>query len=351
MKDNSKLRKFTSKFLKVDIDKLPENQVVLKRALISNAIRFAISKEKNTNNGWPRIHINKLRHWVERKLNAIIHAFGNDSEEDWFLNILQESKGPNLIFLGDIIKLTKGYYTISSTRIVKNKDESPILISGLPTPYFANTPIDVKPLGIARAVKNTKPKSLDKMNIPIIPKEKYVGIDKKQSFNEGYLMKFIDNHPLEPWSPRKDWVGYKGRSFSSIFEWGNDPQTVEIQGKKISFWKQENEYGVDKFWLKVIKNNQKEKMVQIPLQLYKQICLIIDKASRKKRVVKFRKNITDGKVQISCTFSPPSAQYRWIFAIGGRYKGFHSGKFQFEIPSNYSDSTKQIFNKLPIVID
>jgi len=349
MNKEKKLRLFSSKFFGIKKNHVPDQQDELKNALIAESIRLAIWNSKRQEKGWPIIHINSLRNWVTRKLGAIMHLFNGKptTEDDWFFDILKGKKGPNIVFLGEVIELSKGYYTLSPSRIVKGNDSSEILISGYPTSYFSNTSIEIKPVGVTRILLNNSIDDSSKFDIPIVSKERFVGLDKNQKFDKEIILNFIENNTCIPWEPREGWVSYEGKTFGYGFTWGENPQKIVIDGKEISLWKEENEYSINEYWLKV--SDEKEKMIKIPSRLYKQICLLIDSLNQRKRIVK-TKRISEKKVQISFNFDPPAFLFRWIYATGGVCKGYNVDRLIFEIPKSYWDSTVDLLEKLPIKV-
>ena len=162
MPESIDLVEFAEDFLEVDRDRLPSDKDALRRALIADAIRMAISNAPTMEDGWSRIHTNSLRHWVERKLEAVLVATGLEEDasdelvEDWFQAVLRESKGPNLKFLGEVLELKQGYYAPAPTRAVLGTDSGAILISGRPTSDFTGTDLAIYINGITRHIRGVR---------------------------------------------------------------------------------------------------------------------------------------------------------------------------------------------------
>lgn len=353
MTDDFDIDEFASDFLAVDPVRIPDDLSVLQDALISEAIRLAVSNLGESEKNWPRIHINSLRHWVERKLNPIVEAIDVDleTEEDWFLDILRESRGPTLTFLGDIIELAGGYYASAPTRVVKSGNSTAILISGLPTSAFATTPLEVKVAGVTRIVDSVDTINFEELGIPVQSRDSYIGSGEEETFDKEFALNLIKGQPDQPWSPRKGWKSYKGRNGQFGFTWGDEPKQVFIhngQMRLCSLWKNEGEFGDREYWLKVRQENRdtKERMISIPRRLYKQICLLIDDLSGRPRTVEFQQK--SGRIKVSCDFKPPAAQVRWLHATGARYSGFEKGQIHWTIDPVFYESTVEIFDKLSI---
>ena len=341
------IRRFGSEFFTIEESNLPSDSDSVKVAIISEAFRFALDSMPDPQGSIRKMHINSIRRWVIQKLRAIIPEI-EKQDLNLFSNILQESNGPNLLFIGDILKLSKGYYSPSPTRVVNVDMNNWILISGLPTYYFTETGININVKGVGRMIENTSRSEIEGLAIPIQSKESYVGLMK---FDEKFLFNLLESETKQIWRPEMDWQGYKiwaegwwGKSDKG-FLWGDTPINISNDFGIVSFWRGKPEYGHYEYWLR-IKKGGRESMISVCSHFYKQICLTIDGLGGKGRVVKFEKIDEDYRLRIN--FSPPKSQIRWLHAIGAKFEGLIGSEINWIVPSKAVKSTAEVFEMLSV---
>lgn len=250
--------------------------------------------------------------------------------------------------LGDIVELAEGYYASAPTRVVQGGKSTAILISGLPTSTFATTPLEVNVAGVTRIVENANRVVFEDLEISVQSRESYIGIGEEEIFDLDFALNLIESQSLQPWAPREEWTGYQGRTGRFGFTWGEEAMQVLTPKGQISLWKNEDEFGDREYWLKVgqVSGGIEDQMLRVPRRLYKQICLIIDAVPGQRRTVEF--NQWNDMIKVSCDFSPPRAQVRWLHATGAAYEGFDDGQIHWRLDPTYFESTVEIFDKLAI---
>jgi hypothetical protein len=347
---------FAEDFLEVDHEYLPSDDDALRRALIADAIRMAIVNAPTSDNGWSRIHTNSLRHWVDRKLEAVLTATGLEEEasdelvEDWFQAVLRESRGPNLKFLGEVLELEQGYYAPAPTRAVLSADSRAVLISGRPTSDFTDTNLDLRIAGMTRHIRDVSRDNLDELGIPVQPMQSYAGLEEGITYDREFLSDFIDHNETVPWNPHEEWDGYLSRTTTFDFWFGEDYQEVLSTEGQVSLWRSEEEFYQTEYWLRInpVDNDAEMRMAKIPDRLYRYFCLIIDSIPGSERTVRFEP--TNGQIRCRIGFIPPAAHCRWLNAIGADYEGYDDNKNEISwlIDPEYANSTAEMFQSLAI---
>ncbi len=338
------IRRFGSEFFTIEESNLPSDSNSVKGAIISEAFRFALDSMPDPQGSIRKMHINSIRRWVIQKLRAIIPEI----EKQDLNYILKESKGPNLLFLGDILKHSKGYYSPAPTRAVNVDENNWILVSGLPTHYFTEAGINVNVKGVGRIIKNTSRSEIEELAIPIQSKESYVGLMK---LDKSFLFNLLESETKQIWRPENDWQGYKiwvegwWSKSDKGFLWDVTPINIRTDLGIVSFWRGKTKYDSFEYWLKVKKGEQ-ESMISIKPPFYKQICLIIDELGGKRRVVKLKK--IDGDYRLSINFIPPKSQFRWLHAIGAKFEGLVGSEINWIVPSKAVKSTAEVFEMLSV---
>lgn len=346
--DEPTLQTFTSEYIGVDIDSLPDDLESLEGAVVSEAIRLCLAdKAEESEDVYPRAHITGIRHWVTHKLE---HVLGEaDNEENWFRGYLDEGKGPTLTFLGDIIRLSHGYYAAGPTRAVMVTSDTAVLVSGTPTRKFLNMGLEVQFRNLSRILVDTSESELEAKGILTQTREEFIG-DTIQSSEEGFLTNFVNRSGSRDWDPEDPWESYGGESGFGL-TWRDQPLEIKDgDGRLISLWREPIEYGGDEYYLRVATGDEFER-IRVPYHYLKHVALAIDAAAGTPRTVDLSESAEDGTLHLACSFSPPRSQYRWLTAIGARWRGYHNKRINWEIPATAADSVVQIFNKLPVEIN
>lgn len=343
------IHKFGSEFLSIEMSNLPSNSNSIKRAIVSEAFRLALDSTPDSQMSMRKMHIHSLRRWVTHKLRAIIPEI-ESKDSDLFSDVLKDSKESNLLFIGDILELARGYYSPAPTRVVNIDKNNWILISGLPTYYFTEAGLNMSTNGVGRIIKEATSSIIEQLDIPIQSKESYVNLIK---YDKNFLLDLVNVETGQVWRREKGWEGYNTwvknwwRLSDKGFLWsdGGNPTEIQTDLGLISFWRKKQEYSFYEFWLK-IRNEEREYVVSVPSLLYKYICLMFDEFDEKERTARFEKYHED--YLLSIDFSSPKSQTRWLHAIGAKFKGFDSdkGEFKWLIPSKALEQTAGIFETI-----
>lgn len=337
-----------SEYIGVPIDQLPEDSDQLKAALISEAIRLCLAnKAKESDQPYPRAHITGIQHWVTHKLEPILGA--SDDKDSWFRQFLDEKNGPNLSFLGDVIKLSNGYYASGPTRAILIGRKSAILISGVPTKEFLDLDLDVKLRRSSRVVHNTSKSELESHGIVIQSREEYT-MDEVGTYDAGFLSEFINSRESTEWQGGNEWEAYGGESGYG-WSWRDTPLEVRYaEDQLVSLWREPLKYEGDKYYIRV-KNGDTDSEIHVPQRYFKQLCLIIDALSGTPRTIEISSLPDISKIHLAVTFSPPRSQYRWLTAVGSEWREFANNRIHWEIPAGAVDSVIEAFEQLPVQID
>ncbi len=344
------LPKFTSDFIGVPAERLPEDDDLLKSALIGEAFRLALAdKAEESTEDFPRAHISGIRHWVVHKLATILGDPDEEEDEQWFINTLKEGQGPTLTFLGDVLELSNGYYAAGPTRAVLTRDDEAVLVSGQPTQSFRNRGFEVEIRGLSRVLKNTTQKEIEETGITLQTVGSYTGTDAQPEYDLSYLQEFISARDLQEWEGDETWTAYSG-STGYGFDWDDTPVEVQLPDSRIvSLWQRPIEFSANEYYLQVTDDAEETaKMVPVPIQYYKQICLIIDSEIGVSRRVEFTK-ARDG-IHLKCDFSPTKSQMRWLTAIGARWRGYRQGNLHWLLDPSAVESVVETFESLPVTI-
>lgn len=345
---------FAAQFIQVSEDQLPESDEEIQDALIAEAIRFGVREKASRGDGdWPRVHTISLRHWVVHKLSALFDdpQEGKDREEDgdWFRKVLKEGKGPTMTFVGDLMELSGGFYTPGRTRAIMITDEESVLVSGSPTAAFVERGLDIEVCGVTRLIRNTSRDELERVDIPVQSRESYLGLEDSDSFNRSFIRETVNTRGVEQWAPGPEWEAYIG-NVGYQFEWGESALEVTSGDGDalISLWREDPKYGSREYWLRMRPKSDDDKglMVSLPRGLFKKVALALDHLEGRSRRVEF--SPVEEAIRVSCDFSPPREQTRWLHAIGARFEGFEQGRIHWRIRPSHRKSVKEVFAPLAV---
>jgi hypothetical protein len=369
------IMKICSEFLSLPIEKVPSNEDLVKETLIAESIRLAFRRNYLDVNRNSEVHVLSLRNWVIRKLRGIIPEIQSNTE-GFFEAVLRKGPGPNLEFLGDIVKLSGGYYLQAPTRVVQIENTSWILISGLPTQVFAKEGLNVDILGVGRWIRDASKSDLERLEIPIQTMESYAELQYQElnGTQETFLDYVLEHKIPKEWVPGPDWEAYTGTKKSSCYGfddcWGLQALEVPHSTGVISLWREPREWGGFEYWLRVghrriqpLIHKGKDRngrpgwvvdefdytAIHILQRFYKHICLWLDMTSGKPRMVRFEP--LNDRYLISMNFSPPASILRWLHATGARWNGYSSSYIQWIIPQETVMGTTNVLKTLEVKIE
>jgi len=336
--DEPTFKRIVSDFIGVSIDQLPEDPDQLEAALIGEAIRLCLAnKAKESSDDYPRAHITGIRHWVAHKLEPILDRLDADGT-GWFREYLDEGNGPTLSFLGDVIKLSHGYYASGSTRAVFTDDTTAVLISGVPTREFFKADLEVQFRGLTRIIPNTCESELQSHGITVLEQNAYTS-EQIGAYDETFLTEFINSRELTAWQGGTEWEAYGGKAG---FGWAWRDVPIEVKDandRLVSLWRKPIEYGGDEYYLQ-IDDGSTTSEVHVPYRYHKHMCLLIDAVAGTPRTVYLSPMSDSTDVHLATSFGPPKAQFRWLTAIGSEWRGFANDRVNWVIPADAVDSVK-----------
>ncbi len=346
-------RKILASFTGLPTAQLPEQDDVIRRALVSECIRLGMVDIIGENEGWSEVHNLRLRHWVIRKLQTVIN-FERDAadptteiETDLFRRTLTEGPEPSLEFLGELIELDEGYYSPAPTRAVVSSNSEPVLVSGLPTRSFTDD-FTIEIRGTSRRFLNTSRSEIESAGIGTQCIDSYLDVEDIQFFDLSWLESFFDGRFDATIQPEQHWNGFN-RSSPYRLQWNNEERDVRGFGKFYALFQDFGENRGARYWLrrKPVEENPTSEFVEVPRRVLKYVCLILDALDENRREVIFEQ--TEGGVAVKADFQPPRPVFRWMAAIGGVYDP-GGGYLRWIITAEDKDDTKQLFDKLPIII-
>jgi predicted RNA-binding protein with TRAM domain len=344
------LLRFTAEFVGVDAEQIPNSDKHIRKALIAEAIRHAIQaySDRDNNNGYPRAHISGIRHWVSHKLSPILGTLEDDT--DWFRNTLDDGVGPTLEFLGDVMKLKGGYYAPGKTRAIKMPGGDAILISGRSTPTFLGHDFDIQLRGLTRIITSYDSAKLEEVGIPLQSQAAFLGVDGSRPFDAGYLTEFITSLNGQSFRPADEWEVYEGRSGYQI-EWGDDRFEATLEhGRTVSIWRVPIEFDRNEYWLRCESADDGSVIGhRVPNRYLKQVVFALDAISGLTRQVDIFQ--VEGKAVLNCEFSPPSAQMRWLAAIGAEFIEPRQNRLRWRFDATHTESVKSAFNHLAVTVN
>ncbi len=321
----------------------------LQSSLVAEAIRLALDSVPRTEAGWAKMHTLALRSWVTRKLRSVVPRLENPGpdEPDLFMEVLR-GKGANMVFLGDVIELSNGYYSPAPTRRVPIDGEYSVLVSGLPTRYFAQASLKLIVAGPGRRLRHSEALTSGGPRIPIQDRHSYTGL-QSGVFDQAALEGVIASEAQQAWTPDRSWSCYRGNTGRYDFDWGQEDEHVATPLGFLSLWQVPSEFGSDRKYRLRIRRGGTDHMVSIPKRLFRHVCLVLDLWADNPRVV----SVVHGEdgATFAVNFSPPAAQVRWLHALGAAWLGGEGGKIRWRVPDESAQSAIDMFRELPLKVE
>lgn len=343
------LQHFASEFIEVSPDRLPAEVEHLREALIAEGIRLAVSR-KTSPEGDARVHVIALKHWVSHKLDDLLSdpdEEDGDDESGWFRDILDKPPGPRLTSLAELFELKGGFYAPTPTRAVMLNDSKAVLVSAHPTADLIDRGLNITIRGTTRRVINTSREELQAKDVTIQSRDQYLGTEQTDSFDESALQELISTRPIEPWNPGPDWLGYQG-NITYQYDFDADPVVVTRDDTALSLWKTQPEFGAGNYWLKIDSDDSESKMISIPYNVSREVCLLIDQMAGDPREIQITE--ADNEIRISCGFKLPTTQVRWLQALDARFDEPKHGQTHWRLPADDHDAVLPVLSQLPIRI-
>lgn len=340
---------FVSDFMRVPSELLPKDNVHLVESFISEAYRFALSNNKNDDGVNVPMHGISLRNWVRRKVTSVLEYYGQNSGIDSIIDyIISDDTKPNLEFVGDVMRLSNGYFFPSPSRIIDIPGDNLYLVSGKPTSYLPFSSIGLRILGMSRMVPRSKLDEIRKTGIPILSKEEYTGNTILQTKPIEFLLDCIDNFEQIPWRQQADTESYSGGAGGNVpFIWGSwrsNPAIVSSDKGQITLLRASLGRSGHYYILRFISRDNEIKYVRVPNLFWKRVCLAIDAAIGIRRLMSIY--VGSKEISIKLDFVPPLSEMRLIYLLGGRLGEFEQNKVKWKFDQIDVSSLREIGKNL-----
>ena len=347
MSSETEVTKYVSRFIGVSEDKLPSKEELLIDSIASEGVRLSLFQSIDNRSDLTPIHIIQVKNWAIRKSRSLLEYFGVDATSK-ISEVIDSENRPNMTFLGDIVKLPKGYIVPSLSKYVTIDSEHSLLISGFPTHSLFEIGIPVFVNGISRSMNSETFKEKHKQYFFELDRNDYLDKSDFETDPKIFLEFLISNNEREKWVPNKYETGYLGNTGGYDFLFGRNPIKVGVDEGSLTFWKTEFEHNKI-YRLKFETRNSTEFSITIPNYFFKKVCLAMDSLFNYRRKAILSKD--HDEVKLSLNFVPPAAEMRLIYALGGIWKTEGHGKISWTFPSRFLDEVRGISNELWIKIE
>ena len=329
------------------MDKLPSKEELLIDSIASECVRLSLFQSIDTRSNLTPIHILQVKNWAIRKSRSLLDYFGVDATSK-ISEVIDSENRPNMAFLGDIVKLPKGYIIPSMSKYVTIDSEHSLLISGFPTYSLVEIGLPVFVNGISRSINSEIFRGRYKQYFFELNINYYLDKSDFEKEPKKFLEFLISNNDREKWVPNKYEKGYLGNIGGYGFLFGGNPIKIKMDEGLLTFWKTEFEHNKI-YRLKLETKNSTEFSITIPNWFFKRICLAMDSLFNNKRNAILSQS--QDEVKLSLDFVPPAAEMRLIYSLGGVWKTEGQGKNSWTFPSRFLDEVKRISNELWIKIE
>lgn len=328
-------------------DKLPSKEEQLIDSIASEGVRLSLFQSMDDRTELKPIHIIQVKNWAIRKTRSLLEFFGVDVAPK-ISEVIDSDNRPNMTFLGDIVKLSKGYIVPSLPKYVKIDSDHSLLISGFPTYSLVEIGLPVFVNGISRSILSETFNETQKQYLFEQDRSEYLDKTDFEKEPKEFLEFLISNNDREKWVPNRFESGYLGNTGSDQFLFGRNPIKISLDEGIITFWKTEFEYN-NIYRLKLETKTSMEYSITIPNLFFKRVCLAMDSffANRRKAILSHNKE----EIKLTLDFVPPAAEMRLIYALGGIWKTEGQGKYSWIFSPRFSDEVRGVPNELWIKIE
>lgn len=346
MFNNEEMNKIVARFIGVSMDKLPINEELLIDAIVAEGIRLSLFQSVDNRANIVPIYITQVKKWAARKTRSLLDYFGADTNSK-INDVFDSENRPNMVFLGDIVKLPKGYVIPAMSKYVSIDSEHFLLISGFPTFSLTDIGIPIYLNGISRTINSKAIDGGQYSDIFELERNNYLDKSDFEKDPKQLLEFLISNYDREKWMPNKYENGYLGNVGSYGFSFGSNPIKVSVGEGTLTFWRITLDYhSIYRFKLET--KNSNEFSITIPNFFFKRICLAMDSLFNNKRRADLSK--TQHEIKLELNFSPPAAEMRLIYALGGTLEKSSRGKHLWIFPSIFLDEVRTFLKDLWINI-
>ena len=327
-----------SRFIGVPQENLPSKDELLVDAIASEGVRLSLFQSPDSRLGLTPIHISQVKDWAVRKSRTFLDNFGVEPITK-ISEVIDSNDGPNMSFIGDIIRLSKGYIIPSMPKYVSIGSDRLLLVSGFPTFAFFEKGMHIFVNGIGRVIHTTTSKELIRQSLFELRRNDYLDKSDFEMEPKEFLEFLLSTFDREKWKPNKYEEAYLGITGGYGFSFGNNPLKVSVDEGILSFWKTRFDNNTI-YRLKLDTRNSSEFSIQIPNTYFKRVCLALDSFFKNRRVAII--NQDQNEVTVSLGFKPPDAEMRLIYALGGFQKSETQWKSSWTFPSEFLDEIMQI---------
>ena len=347
MNSETEITRLFSRFIGVSEDKLPSKEELLIDSIASECVRLSLFQSIENRSDITPIHIIQVKNWAIRKSRSFLDYFDVDATSK-ISQVIDSENRPNMVFLGDIVKLPRGYFVPSMSKYVTMDSEHSLLISGFPTYSLVEIGLPVFLNGVSRSINSETFKERSKQYFFELDRNDYLDKSDFEKEPKKFLEFLISNNDREKWVPNKYETGYLGNTGGYGFLFGSNPIKVNVSEGSLTFWKTELEHNKI-YRLKLETINSTEFSITIPNWFFKRICLAMDSFFNNKR--KAILSQSKGEVKLSLDFAPPAAEMRLIYSLGGVWKIEGKRMNSWTFSSRFLDEVKGISNELWIKIE
>jgi hypothetical protein len=327
---------------------MPEQGAPLLDALVSEAYRLAAAEFGIGQTGWQVAHVMYLRNWVLSKVAGIFVGDEGTLEEVVSTTLLGGPR-PGMVFMGDFIQLPQGYYVSAPARAIKINDDMSVLVSGVPTSAFRRQNLQIRITGLGRWVVGSDCQSLTSKNICCQTKESYLNYTCPISSPEDYLEYIMKSGLKGKWTMSPGSEMYLGPvSGRYDFFWGTSSGGVETAFGRVNVVRQRREFSGFDYFLR-IDDPQGIHRIQIDRRQIKRVLLACDALGRNPRKAVLA--IGKSNLEMELDFSPPAAETRWIYALGGTWLGSVGPRIKWTFPSVVRPQVEEMLKELWLRLD
>ena len=332
----------------VERKRLPDMETSLFNFIVSEAFRLAAADFGLDKPGWSVMNVHYLRSWALSKIRGIL--VGDDNViGDAVMSVFDGVRGPNMVFLGDFIRLPRGYYAHAPTRVIQIRDGIYALISSEPSAAFRRRNLQIQINGLGRWIVDIDPESLMAKDISFQTKESYLGysvpIHDPQTFMED-----LATHGLKSeWTMLPGSEMYLGPVADRYnFLWGGSSTGVDTSIGRVKIVRLPREFSRYDYFLRIDDRSGAHR-IQLDPKESKRALLAYDALANSPRKAVFAKR--DSAVILELDFSPPAAETRWMCILGGAWLGSSGSRIRWIFPETVMLQVEEMLRDMWLKLD
>ena len=315
-----------------------------RKAVIAECIRLAYRSISGFRQDG-RVHVNALRIWVYRKTRSILPSTWSPESLE-FQSVLAEGPGPSLEFLGDLVRLPRGYFTAGPTRAIRLDGSLVILVSAAPSCVLASMGLPVEIRGPSRWARLTS-EECSHLEIPEQSLDSYSGTAAITSPAD-FLDRYVSNRMAHAtsWSGSNEWIGYSGNNPNSYdLQWGRNPLVWRSNSREVSLWRGSAEFWQRLYALRVVLDGR-ALSIQVDPQDSKAVAIALDSVVGRPRRMHVERR--GPQVAVSLNFPPPANLFRLMIASGAQWLGSEGASLVWLLDEARLNALTPLFEKMGI---